>query len=113
MRQLRFWVPFLVVCFGCAFVGLWSAKAQEARTADAPSTGVLRVRGKTAKFVESPSRRGERLPSEPPLPYEVKAGSISRAQLQSELASGIGRFLQQVRAAPAVVRGRFVGWRVS
>lgn len=112
MRQLRFWLPFLVVCLGCACVGSWSARAQEARTADAPSTGVLRVRGKTAKFVEAPSRRAERRPAEPPLPYEVRAGSISRAQLQTELASGIGRFLQQVRAAPAVVRGRFVGWRV-
>jgi type II secretory pathway component PulC len=89
-----------------------SAQAQEARTTQAPSTGILRARGKTAKLIE-PDRRSERQGNEPPLPIELNAGVISRAALQAELASGIGKFLQQVRAEPAVARGRFVGWRVT
>ena len=46
------------------------------------------------------------------LPLEMNAGVISRAVLDAELASGIGRFLQQVKTTPSIVRGRFVGWRV-
>jgi type II secretory pathway component PulC len=89
-----------------------SAQAQEARTTQAPSTGILRARGKTAKLIET-DRRSERQLGEPPLPIELNAGVISRAALQAELASGIGKFLQQVRAEPAVARGRFLGWRVT
>ena len=96
---------------GALLFAVWSVQAQEARTTEAPTTSVLRARGKTAT-VSDPPRRSERLPVDEPLPLELNAGVISRALLQSELASGIGRFLQQVRAEPNVTRGRFVGWRV-
>jgi type II secretory pathway component PulC len=99
------------VVIGALVFGVWSAQAQEASTTEAPTTGILRARGKTAKIVDPP-RRSERLPVDEPLPLEMNAGVISRAVLQGELASGIGRFLQQVRAEPNVTRGRFVGWRV-
>jgi type II secretory pathway component PulC len=89
------------------------ARAQEARTTQAPSTGVLRARGKTAKLIDTERRSERQAPPEPPLPIELNAGVISRAALQAELASGIGRFLQQVRAEPTVARGRFLGWRVT
>ena len=106
---------FLIVLLGisAAAGGLWPAQAQEARTADAPTTGILRARGKQAKLIET-SRRSERPASaaDEPLPIELNAGVISRAALDAELASGIGRFLQQVKTTPNVVRGRFVGWRV-
>lgn len=92
---------------------LESVQAQEARTTQAPSTGVLRARGKTAKLIDIDRRSERPLQTEPPLPIELNAGVISRAALQAELASGIGRFLQQVRAEPSVARGRFVGWRVT
>jgi type II secretory pathway component PulC len=87
------------------------ARAQEARTADATTTAVVRARGKSVKVIEV-DRRSERQAFEPPLPVEMNAGVISRAALQAELASGIGKFLQQVRAEPTVARGRFIGWRV-
>ncbi len=88
-----------------------SVRAQEARTTQVPTTGVLRARGKTAKMIEA-DRRPERQAFEAPLPIEMEAGVISRAALQSVLASGIGKFLQQVRAEPSVTRGRFIGWRM-
>ncbi|HKP61572.1 MAG TPA: hypothetical protein VJV78_32805 [Polyangiales bacterium] len=99
------------VVIGALAFGVWSAQAQEARTTEASTTGVLKARGKTAK-IENPPRRAERLPVDEPLPLEMNAGVISRAVLQAELALGIGRFLQQVRAEPNVTRGRFLGWRV-
>jgi type II secretory pathway component PulC len=105
MQRLR------AVLIGALMCVVWSAQAQEARTTEAPTTGVLRAHGKTSK-IDDPPRRSERLPVDEPLPLELNAGVISRAVLQSELASGIGRFLQQVRAEPNVTRGRFVGWRV-
>jgi hypothetical protein len=58
------------------------------------------------------SRSSDKLPMSPLLPSELDAGVIPRPALQAVLASGIGRFLQQVRAEPSVARGRFVGWRV-
>jgi type II secretory pathway component PulC len=100
----------LLVCLASTGVALPFAEADEAQTTDAPTTGILRARGKSAKLIEP--RRSERPSSEAPLPMELNAGVISRAVLRAELASGIGRFLQQVRAAPSVVRGRFIGWRV-
>jgi type II secretory pathway component PulC len=105
---------FLIVLLGISATLplLWTAQAQEARTADAPTTGILRARGKQAKLIET-NRRSQRQPvAEAPLPIELNAGVISRAVLDAELASGIGRFLQQVKTTPNVVRGRFVGWRV-
>jgi type II secretory pathway component PulC len=42
----------------------------------------------------------------------VNAGTISRAELKAQLALGIGRFLQQVRSEPALVQGRWTGWRL-
>ena len=106
----RLWIVLLGV--SAALGGLWSAEAQEARTTDAPTTGILRARGKQAKLIET-NRRSERpQAAEAPLPLELNAGVISRAALEAELASGIGRFLQQVKTTPNVVRGRFVGWRV-
>lgn len=42
----------------------------------------------------------------------VAAGEIPRAALRAELERGIGRFLRQVRTKPAIVRGRFAGWRL-
>jgi hypothetical protein len=45
-------------------------------------------------------------------PREVHAGSISRSVLQAELASGVGRFLQQVHTEAVVSQGHFVGWRL-
>jgi type II secretory pathway component PulC len=89
------------------------AGAQEVRTTQAPSTGVLRARGKTAKLIETDRRSERQASGEPALPIELNAGVISRALLQAELASGIGKFLQQVRAEPSVARGHFVGWRVT
>jgi type II secretory pathway component PulC len=105
MQSLR------AVVIGALAFGVCPAQAQEARTTEAPTTGILRARGKTAKIVDPP-RRSERLPVDEPLPLEMNAGVISRTALQSELASGIGRFLQQVRIEPNVTRGRFVGWRM-
>ena len=104
------WVSALCLVAVSA-LGTYRALAQEARTTEAPSTGALRARGKTTKIIEY-DRSSERLPHEPPLPLELNAGVISRAVLQAELASGIGRFLQQVRAEPSLARGRFMGWRV-
>ena len=108
-------VPLLLVAASCLLgsppAGVAPASAQEARTTQAPSTGLLRARGKSAKLIEK-DRRGERLPADETLPLEINAGVITRDALQSVLASGIGRFLQQVRAEPSVTRGRFVGWRV-
>ena len=111
MRSFGFWLFVVLLGVTAAGAGVWSASAQEARTADAPTTGILRARGKQAKLIET-NRRSERLPAEQPLPLELNAGVISRAVLDAELASGIGRFLQQVKTTPNVVRGRFVGWRV-
>ena len=54
----------------------------------------------------------ESLGTEPPLALEINAGVIPRSALHAELARGIGAFLRQVRTEPALVRGRFVGWRV-
>jgi type II secretory pathway component PulC len=51
-------------------------------------------------------------PDQVGLESDVNAGVIPRAALQSELAKGIGRFLQQVRTQPVVARRRFVGWRL-
>ena len=101
----------LYCVIGAMGFAVWTAQAQEARTTEASTTGVLKARGKTAKMYEAP-RRSERLPVDEPLPLEMNAGVISRAVLQNELKSGIGRFLQQVRAEPNVTRGRFVGWRM-
>ena len=58
------------------------------------------------------TRSSERLAPSAELPAEIDAGAIPRPALQAVLASGIGRFLQQVRAEPSLARGRFVGWRV-
>ena len=101
----------LLAAGGFGLVLADSVRAQEARTTQVPTTGVLRARGKTAKMIEV-DRRSERQAFEAPLPIEMEAGVISRAALQSVLASGIGKFLQQVRAEPSVTRGRFIGWRM-
>jgi type II secretory pathway component PulC len=42
----------------------------------------------------------------------VEAGVIARAALRAELQRGIGSFLRNVRTKPAIVHGRFAGWRV-
>jgi hypothetical protein len=42
----------------------------------------------------------------------VDAGSIPRSTLMAVLSSGVGRFLQKVRAEPHLQSGRFVGWRL-
>ena len=42
----------------------------------------------------------------------VDAGSIPRSTLLAVLSSGVGRFLQKVRAEPHLQSGRFVGWRL-
>jgi hypothetical protein len=42
----------------------------------------------------------------------VEAGSIQRSTLMAVLSSGVGRFLQKVRAEPHLQSGRFVGWRL-
>jgi hypothetical protein len=42
----------------------------------------------------------------------VDAGSIPRSTLIAVLSSGVGRFLQKVRAEPHLQSGRFVGWRL-
>jgi general secretion pathway protein C len=43
---------------------------------------------------------------------EVHAGAISRAELRTELARGVGRFLQNVKVEAVLSHGHFVGWRV-
>jgi type II secretory pathway component PulC len=95
--------------FGLALAD--SVRAQEASTTKAPTTGVLRARGKSARIIEV-DRRSQHQTFDAPLPVEMEAGVISRAALQAVLASGIGKFLQQVRAEPSVTRGRFIGWRM-
>lgn len=110
MRRLA--VALLLLAAGGLGPGLAdSVRAQEASTTKAPTTGVLRARGKTAKIIEV-DRRSQPQNFDAPLPIEMEAGVISRAVLQSVLASGIGKFLQQVRAEPSVTRGRFIGWRM-
>lgn len=108
--------PLLLVAASCLLgsspAGVAPVRAQEARTTQAPSTGLLRARGKSAQLIEKQRRGEQRLPADEILPLEINAGVISRDALQSVLASGIGRFLQQVRAEPSVTRGRFIGWRV-
>jgi hypothetical protein len=42
----------------------------------------------------------------------IDAGSIARSEMMAVLSSGIGRFLQKVRAEPHLRAGRFVGWRL-
>lgn len=118
MRRLPV-VVLLPAAFVLASASAFQAdavRAQEARTTQATTTAKLSARGKSGRLVET-ERRAERQPQskngEPPLPVELNAGVISRAALEAELASGIGRFLQQVRAEPSVARGRFVGWRVT
>src|SRR5262245_40784357 len=101
----------LYCVIGALGFAVWTAQAQEARTTEASTTSVLKARGKTEKM-SAPPRRPERMPVDEPLPLEMNSGVISRSVLQGELKSGIGRFLQQVRAEPNVTRGRFVGWRV-
>jgi type II secretory pathway component PulC len=114
MRRLGVSVLLLAAwCFGDSLAEPDLARAQEARTTQAPSTGILRARGKSAKLIESDRRSERQAPPEPQLPIELNAGVISRAALQAELASGIGKFLQQVRAEPSLARGRFLGWRVT
>lgn len=80
---------------------LLSAQETRSAAAAAPAAGKL----------STTRQRIERLPVEP-APSPIEAGVISRAALDAVLASGIGRFLQQVRAEPALSSGRFVGWRV-
>jgi type II secretory pathway component PulC len=113
MRRLGVFMLAATWCLGVSLApDTPFARAQEARTIDVPSTGVLRARGKTAQLIETNRRSERQQPTEPPLPIEINAGVISRAALQAVLASGIGRFLQQVRAEPSLARGRFVGWRM-
>ncbi|HEY2734726.1 MAG TPA: hypothetical protein VGI70_12115 [Polyangiales bacterium] len=54
----------------------------------------------------------ESLAVDPELGREVNAGVIPRPALHAELSRGIGQFLRQVRAEPALLRGRFIGWRL-
>lgn len=46
------------------------------------------------------------------LPERVDGGEITRGTLTAVLSSGVGRFLQRVRAEPQLDRGRFLGWRL-
>jgi type II secretory pathway component PulC len=57
-------------------------------------------------------RSVERATTERGLPREVNAGAISRTLLRAQLALGIGRFLQQVRAEAALSNGHWTGWRL-
>ncbi|HEX4355195.1 MAG TPA: hypothetical protein VHZ95_19825 [Polyangiales bacterium] len=54
----------------------------------------------------------ESLNVDPELGREVNAGVIPRPALRAELGRGIAPFLREVRAEPALLRGRFIGWRV-
>ena len=95
----------LVLLSGSAALITHGSLAQATKPAGAST---LRPRGGSLSLRPS----SEKLPMSSELPTEVDAGVIPRPALQAVLASGIGRFLQQVRAEPTLARGRFVGWRV-
>jgi len=71
---------------------------------------VIRASGKSGTVTRA--KRAARAEQES-LPAQLEGGEIPRAALQAELARGIGRFLQQVKAEPVVSRGRFMGWRLA
>ena len=79
-----------------------ASEAKRSKPAADGGIPMLRIRKRTL----------ETLNVEPNLGLEINAGVIPRAALQAELARGIGAFLRQVRTEPALVRGRFVGWRL-
>lgn len=63
--------------------------------------------------VASAETEDESAPDSPDaLPARVDAGSIPRATVMAVLSSGVGRFLQKVRAEPHLEAGHFVGWRL-
>ena len=96
-------------------LGLAHATAQQGQAAPgvraAPAAVPTAADGSVPKL-RLTRRSLDSLDTEPKLAQEVNAGVISRAQLRTELARGIGRFLHDVRTEPAFARGRFVGWRV-
>ena len=71
---------------------------------------VIKANGKSGT-VSRTKRVGRAEPEA--LASSIDGGEIPRAALQAELARGVGRFLQQVRAEPVVSRGRFMGWRLA
>jgi hypothetical protein len=83
--------------------------------ADSGSTGLPRAADGDMEGTPSLKIRRRTLESlnvDPELGREVNAGVIPRAALHAELTRGVGQFLRQVRAEPALTRGRFVGWRL-
>jgi type II secretory pathway component PulC len=95
-------------------ISQWIALAvvMGAVVSDAGALAAQQTRSAAAAAPSKPARRHQRLAVDAVLPPEQNAGVIPRAELQAVLASGIARFLQQVRTEPSMTRGRFVGWRV-
>ena len=81
-------------------------------SADSEQHASITIRADGKSGTVTRARRSEKTEAAP-LPDQINGGEIPRAALQAQLAQGIGRFLQQVRAEPVVSRGRFVGWRLA
>lgn len=104
----------LATLAGLSVPGLHALRAQSAHsaplTADDAAGGrmpELRLSPRSLAMLEADAEAVA-----PRTVHTVEAGVIPRAALRAELQRGIGAFLRHVRAKPAIVRGRFAGWRV-
>jgi hypothetical protein len=80
--------------------------SREADVAGAPAATAAPAIASAAKSAPEQAR------SESSLPDRVEAGSIEHSALLAMQSSGVGRFLQKVRAEPHLEAGHFVGWRL-
>ena len=108
MRSIPSNVRVSAVIIATLFLG--SASPLAAAEGDQHASIMVRASGKQGAVTRQ--KRNGRAEQEG-LPASIDGGEIPRAALQAELAKGIGRFLQQVRAEPVVSRGRFMGWRLA
>jgi hypothetical protein len=101
-------IAVLAVSIGCA-----GPTAEKPAAAHAPPTSAPEVAVSTEAPAQSESAGGVTQAEVPGgATARVDAGSIQRSTLMAVLSSGVGRFLQKVRAEPHLQSGRFVGWRL-
>jgi type II secretory pathway component PulC len=115
MQRFLTLTAFAALC-GCAgssahTSGAAHASADTAKPAASAPEGAQLPEAATSGQDEPPPAASEPGTADA-LPERVEAGEIPRSALVAVLSSGVGRFLQKVKAEPHLEGGRFVGWRL-